>query len=225
MVCGVVPVLGARRHVDANHLVRRAGRLKGPVTQTRRTVTETSSEMNRAEPELEGLMGDVSDKLRFLQETRGGRRKEVQWVDIYPCFSARPDPNCWETMMRWFLANHLSPVADDIVMSADGQSISSAKITLASSLPSDVRPLSRSETDRIASARVVLVENDASVAAALESTVAFRAPLARFFRQFALRRGKQMLPRIDDSCRQFPRTSCWRPIGTAERRAVDCQCR
>ena len=100
--------------------------------------------MNRAEPELEGLMGDVSDKLRFLQETRGGRRKEVQWVDIYPCFSARSDPNCWETMMRWFLANDLSPVADDIVMSADGQSISSAKITLASSLPSDARLISSS---------------------------------------------------------------------------------
>ena len=75
-------------------------------------------------------MGDVSDKLRVLQETRGGRRKEVQWVDIYPCFSTRPDPNCWETMMRWFLANRLSPVAEDIVMSAGGRTISSAKITL-----------------------------------------------------------------------------------------------
>ena len=98
-------------------------------------------------------MGDVSDKLRVLQETRAGRHKEVQWVDIYPCFSERPDANCWETMMRWFLANRLSPVAKDIVMSVDGQTISSAKITLAPSLPSDVRPLSRSETDRIASAR------------------------------------------------------------------------
>ena len=94
-------------------------------------------------------MSDVSGKLRFLQETRGGRRKEVQWVDIYPCFSARPDPNCWETMMRWFLANRLSPVAEDIVRSADGQTISSAKITFPSSLPSDLRPLSRSETDRV----------------------------------------------------------------------------
>ena len=101
-------------------------------------------------------MGDVSDKLRVLQETREGRRKEVQWVDIYPCFSARPDPNCWETMMRWFLANRLSPVAEDIVRSGDGQTISSAKITLAPSLPADVRPLSRSETDRIASARVLV---------------------------------------------------------------------
>ena len=98
-------------------------------------------------------MGDVSDKLRVLQETRAGRHKEVQWVDIYPCFSERPDANCWETMMRWFLANRLSPVAKDIVMSVDGQTISNAKITLAPSLPSDIRPLSRSETDRIASAR------------------------------------------------------------------------
>ena len=89
-------------------------------------------------------MGDVSDKLRVLQETREGRRKEVQWVDIYPCFSARPDPNCWETMMRWFLANRLSPVAEDIVRSGDGQTISSAKITLAPSLPSDARLISSS---------------------------------------------------------------------------------
>ena len=93
-------------------------------------------------------MGDVSDKLRVLQETREGRRKEVQWVDIYPCFSARPDPNCGETMMRWFLANRLSPVAEDVVMSADGQTISSAKITLGRSAQRDWRRPWKGATDR-----------------------------------------------------------------------------